>query len=89
MIAEGLVKEAENLIPYREANALKTVGYNELFDYFDGITDLHTAIELIKQHTRQFAKRQLTWFNKDKEINWANPLVDDLVELSGRLLGKV
>jgi tRNA dimethylallyltransferase len=88
MIAEGLVKEAENLIPYREANALKTVGYNELFDYFDGKTDMHTAIELIKQHTRQFAKRQLTWFNKDKTITWANPFTDDMVELSGRLLGK-
>jgi tRNA dimethylallyltransferase len=88
MVAEGLVKEAENLILYREANALKTVGYNELFDYFDGKTDMHTAIELIKQHTRQFAKRQLTWFNKDKEMVWANPFGDDLVGLSDRLLGK-
>jgi tRNA dimethylallyltransferase len=86
MIAEGLVKEAENLIPYRDANALKTVGYNELFDYFDGKTDMHTAIELIKQHTRQFAKRQLTWFNKDKAIIWANPFDDNLLELAGRLL---
>lgn len=89
MIAEGLIKEAENLIPYREANALKTVGYNELFDYFDGKTDMHTAIELIKQHTRQFAKRQLTWFNKDKAIVWANPFDDDLIELSNALLSKV
>ncbi|WCT13852.1 tRNA (adenosine(37)-N6)-dimethylallyltransferase MiaA [Mucilaginibacter jinjuensis] len=88
MIAEGLVKEAENLIPYREVNALKTVGYNELFDYFDDKTDMHTAIELIKQHTRQFAKRQLTWFNKDKEIVWANPCTDNLVELSDRLLSQ-
>jgi len=86
MVAEGLVKEAENLIPYREANALKTVGYNELFDYFDGKTNMHTAIELIKQHTRQFAKRQLTWFNKDKEIVWANPFEDDLIKLTDKLL---
>ncbi|OKS85164.1 tRNA (adenosine(37)-N6)-dimethylallyltransferase MiaA [Mucilaginibacter polytrichastri] len=88
MIAEGMVKEAERLTPYREANALKTVGYNELFDYFDGRTDLKTAIELIKQHTRQFAKRQLTWFNKDKTIVWANPITDDIVELADRLLNK-
>jgi tRNA dimethylallyltransferase len=86
MVAEGLVKEAENLIPYREANALKTVGYNELFDYFDGKTDMRTAIELIKQHTRQFAKRQLTWFNKDKQIVWANPFEDDLIKLADNLL---
>jgi tRNA dimethylallyltransferase len=88
MIAEGLIKEVENLIPYRDANALKTVGYNELFDYFDGKTNMHTAIELIKQHTRQFAKRQLTWFNKDKEIVWTNPFEDDIIKLADRLLNK-
>ncbi|MFI5158914.1 MAG: tRNA (adenosine(37)-N6)-dimethylallyltransferase MiaA, partial [Sphingobacteriales bacterium] len=49
---------------------LNTVGYTELFDYFDGKTDLDSAIGLIKQNTRRFAKRQLTWFGKDKEITW-------------------
>ncbi|NCD68403.1 tRNA (adenosine(37)-N6)-dimethylallyltransferase MiaA [Mucilaginibacter agri] len=88
MVAEGLIKEAKDLTHYRDVNALKTVGYNELFDYFDGNTDMHTAIELIKQHTRQFAKRQLTWFNKDKEIVWANPFEDDLIKLTETLMGK-
>lgn len=88
MVAEGLIKEAESLIHNRDANALKTVGYNELFDFFDGNTEMHTAIELIKQHTRQFAKRQLTWFNKDKEIIWANPFTDDLVKLAEKLIEK-
>jgi tRNA dimethylallyltransferase len=76
MIKQGLVDEARSLLPYRHLNALNTVGYSELFDYFDGKTDLHSAIELIKQNTRHFAKRQLTWFRKDKEIKWLEP--DDI-----------
>jgi tRNA dimethylallyltransferase len=70
MIAQGLVEEVRSLLPYRHFNSLNTVGYSELFDYFDGQTDLNTTIELIKQNTRRFAKRQLTWFRKDKEIKW-------------------
>jgi tRNA dimethylallyltransferase len=70
MIAQGLVEEVRSLLPYRQLNALNTVGYSELFGYFNGKTDLNTAIELIKQNTRRFAKRQLTWFRKDKEIKW-------------------
>jgi len=70
MIKHGLVDEARSLLPYRHLNALNTVGYTELFDYFDEKTDLETAIALIKQNTRRFAKRQMTWFNKDKEITW-------------------
>ena len=70
MIKQGLVDEVRALLPYRQSNALNTVGYSELFDYFDGKTDLDTAINLIKQNTRRFAKRQLTWFRKDKEIKW-------------------
>jgi tRNA dimethylallyltransferase len=70
MVEQGLVNEAKQLLPYRHVNALNTVGYSELFDYFDGKTDLNRAIELIKQNTRHFAKRQMTWFNKDKEIIW-------------------
>ena len=70
MVKQGLVEEVRSLLPYRHLNALNTVGYSELFDYFDGKTDLHFAIELIKQNTRRFAKRQLTWFTKDKDITW-------------------
>jgi len=70
MVKQGLVDEVKALLPYRHLNALNTVGYSELFDYFDGKTDLGTAINLIKQNTRRFAKRQLTWFGKDKEITW-------------------
>lgn len=72
MIKEGLIAEVKGLLPYRHLNALNTVGYCELFDHFDGKTDLNTAIELIKQNTRRFAKRQLTWFRKDKQIKWMN-----------------
>ncbi|HEY4197249.1 MAG TPA: tRNA (adenosine(37)-N6)-dimethylallyltransferase MiaA [Mucilaginibacter sp.] len=79
MIEEGLVEEVRSLLPYRHLNALNTVGYSELFDYFDGKTDLNTAIELIKQNTRRFAKRQLTWFRKDKEIKWIMAGDPDLI----------
>jgi tRNA dimethylallyltransferase len=70
MINQGLVDEAKSLLPFRHLNPLNTVGYTELFDFFDGKSDLNSAISLIKQNTRRFAKRQLTWFGKDKEINW-------------------
>ena len=68
MVAEGLVEEARALLPYRELNALRTVGYRELFDHFDGQCNLDKAIALIKQHTRNYAKRQMTWLRKDP--NW-------------------
>lgn len=73
MIEEGLVDEVKTLMPYRHLNALQTVGYTEIFDYLDGKTNLPTAIELIKRNTRHFAKRQMTWFNRDKEMNWVRP----------------
>jgi tRNA dimethylallyltransferase len=73
MIARGLVDEVKSLLPYRHLNALNTVGYSEIFDYLDGNSSLEQAIELVKQHTRNFAKRQLTWFNKDKGIVWFEP----------------
>ncbi len=89
MIKRGLIAEAQSLLPYRHLNALNTVGYTELFDYFDGKTDLETAIALIKQNTRRFAKRQLTWFNKDKEINWVKAdgggLIKDMIALIEKL----
>jgi len=70
MVKQGLVDEVRSLLPYRHLNALNTVGYSELFDYFDKKIDLNTAIDLIKQNTRRFAKRQITWFGKDKAIRW-------------------
>jgi tRNA dimethylallyltransferase len=70
MIAEGLLQEVQALLPYRHLNALNTVGYTEIFNYLDGQTDLPTAIALIKQNTRRFAKRQMTWFNRDTQMHW-------------------
>ena len=70
MIKNGLVNEAELLKKFREKNALNTVGYKELFNYFDQNIELDIAIEEIKKNTRRLAKRQLTWFRKDKNINW-------------------
>ncbi|WP_374950594.1 tRNA (adenosine(37)-N6)-dimethylallyltransferase MiaA [Mucilaginibacter sp.] len=80
MVEEGLIAEVKTLLPYRHLNALNTVGYSEVFDYFDGKTDLPTAIAAIKQNTRRFAKRQLTWFRKDKEMIWLDAADDDLIK---------
>jgi len=73
MVENGLVEEVKSLATYKELNALKTVGYSEIFDYLDGKIDLPTAIDKIKQNTRRFAKRQLTWFRKDTETTWFEP----------------
>lgn len=73
MMDMGLLEEVKRLLPYREVNALKTVGYTELFDYLDGACSLAEAVDKIKQNTRRFAKRQLTWFRKDEEIKWFAP----------------
>jgi tRNA dimethylallyltransferase len=73
MMDMGLLEEVKRLLPYREVNALKTVGYTELFDYLDGTCSLAEAVDKIKQNTRRFAKRQLTWFRKDEEIKWFAP----------------
>lgn len=73
MVQNGLVEEVKSLEAYKELNALKTVGYSEIFDYLDGKTDLPTAVDKIKQNTRRFAKRQLTWFRKDIETVWFEP----------------
>lgn len=80
MVEQGLVEEVRALLPYRHLNALNTVGYSELFEYFDGKTELETAISLIKQNTRRFAKRQLTWFRKDQDIKWLKADSAELVE---------
>lgn len=73
MINMGLVEEVRQLLPYRHLNALQTVGYKELFAYLDGALTKAEAIEQIKKNTRQYAKRQLTWFRKDAEYTWLSP----------------
>lgn len=75
MISEGLVEEVRSLLPYKNINALQTVGYKEVFDYLEKKCSLPEAIEKIKTNTRQYAKRQLTWFKKDKEIEWVEKYV--------------
>jgi tRNA dimethylallyltransferase len=70
MIEAGLVEEVKQLLSHKNKNTLQTVGYPEIFEYLDGNISLEQAIELIKKNTRQYAKRQLTWFRKDNEIKW-------------------
>ena len=73
MIAEGLVDEARELYPQRGLTALNTVGYNEMFKYFDGEMTLPVAIERMKKNTRVYAKKQLTWYKRDEEMTWFGP----------------
>ena len=73
MMEQGLFQEAKALYPKRHLNALNTVGYKELFSYFDGQCTLAEAIEQIKIHTRQYAKRQMTWLRRDKSYTWITP----------------
>ncbi|MCM1034839.1 MAG: tRNA (adenosine(37)-N6)-dimethylallyltransferase MiaA [Paludibacter sp.] len=70
MLAQGLVAEAERMLPFRYLNSLNTVGYKEIFRYFDGEWTLQQAGDMIKQNSRHYAKRQMTWFNRDSEIHW-------------------
>ena len=92
MIADGLEQEARAVYPKRHLTSLQTVGYREMFAYFDGEYDLDRAIELIQQNSRHYAKRQLTWFRRDKEIHWLNAnnayeknihIIDDLLGSCG------
>lgn len=73
MMQQGLLKEVEGLVPYKHLNALQTVGYSELFDHLEGKLSLQQAIERIQTNTRQYAKRQMTWFKKDAGIQWFSP----------------
>lgn len=79
MITAGLEDEARKIYPFRHLNSLNTVGYKELFAYFDGAISLEKAIELIKRNTRRYARKQLTWLRKDEHINWFHP--DNLDEI--------
>ena len=79
MMEEGLEEEVRNLIQYQDLNSLQTVGYRELFDHFDNEISLDQAVESIKINTRQYAKRQMTWFKKDEAIKWINPVFENVL----------
>lgn len=82
MMNQGLLKEVRSLQPFKHHNALRTVGYTELFDHLEGLTDLPEAIKLIKTHTRQYAKRQMTWFRRDPTIHWiARPVLEEALHV--------
>ena len=91
MIAAGLVEEARALYPWRQQQALRTVGYQELFPVFEGKYSLEEAIRLIKRNTRRYAKRQLTWFRKDPTVHWvdAGNEADKLIQQVTTYLGRV
>jgi tRNA dimethylallyltransferase len=84
MMNEGLKEEVQSLLAYQHFNALQTVGYKELFAFYNKETDLNTAVELIKRHTKQYAKRQVTWFKKDKEYHFMNPDAGEVVKWVGK-----
>jgi tRNA dimethylallyltransferase len=73
MMQAGLLEEVSSLLPYKKLNALQTVGYAELCDHLQGLCSLENAVEQIKIHTRQYAKRQMTWFKRDADITWFKP----------------
>jgi tRNA dimethylallyltransferase len=73
MMQAGQLEEVKGLVPYKQLNALQTVGYKELFEYLEGAISLEKAVDQIKTNTRQYAKRQMTWFKKDEEMKWFAP----------------
>lgn len=79
MMQQGLLEEVRSLLPFRHLNALQTVGYNELFHYLDGKATLSEATEAIKRNTRQYAKRQMTWFRKSIDVQWFSPRNDTAI----------
>jgi len=87
MMAEGLEEEARNLLSFRHLQPLNTVGYKELFNFFDGAIMREEAVNLIKQNSRRFAKRQLTWLRRDKNALWINP--SNIEEMKSVILNKL
>lgn len=82
MIDAGLFEEAKKLEPYKAHNALQTVGYSEIFKYFEGEYDKEEAVRLLKRNSRRYAKRQMTWFKRDEEIRWMQPNdLDEAIQL--------
>jgi len=87
MMQRGLLDEVKQLLPYQKLNALQTVGYRELFGYLSGPLSLDEAMGMIKLNTRQYAKRQMTWFRKDTEINWCEPEIGKVMEVIRNKIG--
>jgi tRNA dimethylallyltransferase len=93
MINDGLIEEARSVYPFKNLNSLNTVGYKEIFDYFDNKISKEKAIELIKRNSRRYARRQLTWFNRDAEINWFDiatideiiPFIENKMEMNQKI----
>lgn len=84
MMESGLLDEVKRVLPYRNENALNTVGYKELFDYFDGLCTLENAVERIQNNTRKYCRKQLTWFKKDPSTKWFHPDdIDGILEYIG------
>lgn len=89
MIADGLEQEVKNLLPFRGNNSLDTVGYKEFFGFFDGQYNISETIELIKRNSRRYAKRQITWWSRDNQINWFDTDGDsDIITFTENLLDK-
>ena len=88
MMENGLVDEAKAMLPYRNENALNTVGYKEIFNYFDGVWSLDEAVERMKGNTRRYARKQLTWFKRDEQVRWFHPdeqeqIMDFILKIEG------
>ena len=81
IMQDGLLEEVKTLLPSQQLNALQTVGYRELFDYLAGGVSLDEAVTSIKINTRQYAKRQMTWFKKDEEVKWCNPQFNEMMKV--------
>ena len=86
MVADGLVEEALNVLPFRDTNALNTVGYKEMFEYLDGLTTIDEAIFKIQSNTRRYARKQLTWFKRDEQMRWFAP--DNIEEILNYITAK-
>ena len=87
MMEMGLLEEARSVYPFKNLNSLNTVGYKELFAYFDDQCSLAEAVDLIKRNSRKYARKQLTWFRKDVEIHWFEPeQIQEIVTFTSRLL---
>ena len=89
MIRRGLVEEVNALHRFRHSNAMKTVGYREIFSYLDNKITLEEAIDLIKRNTRKYARKQLTWFRKDQLFPWFHPDEEDaMIKYIDRIINK-
>lgn len=89
MMEAGLLEEARQVYEFREYNSLNTVGYKELFGYFDGLYSLDEAVDLIKRNSRKYARKQLTWFRRDQEIHWFEPWqLTEIIQLVDRIVGE-